>query len=192
MPFPSHHTPRASIGSAWKSDPRNGHLLRPRSNRPRDGTASTAMKSRHLDQVTRVRGSTVPRNSASFEDGAALPANPAQDGADVMGVSQQFVDLAVGAIAREKCHERRPPTRSELGACPARLVAPGCRRLPLRDGRPVTRIIKFSDRRHQREDCAVIGATVLQSRLQSVLGRGERHGQCRDHRKHQCHHLGDP
>ena len=77
-----------------------------------------------------------------------------------MGVSQRFVDLAAGAIAREKCHERCPPTRSKLGVCPPRPVAPGCRRIPLRDRRPAARNVKFPDPRDQREDCSVIGATV--------------------------------
>jgi hypothetical protein len=109
-----------------------------------------------------------------------------------MGVSQRFVDVAVGAIAREKCHERRPPTRSELGVCPPRPVAPGCGRIPLRDGRPAARNVKFPDRRDQREDRSVIGATVLQSRFTiRNLGRGERRGQRRDDRRHQRDHLGD-
>jgi len=109
-----------------------------------------------------------------------------------MGVSQRFVDVAVGAIAREKCHERRPPTRSELGVCPPRPVAPGCCRIPLRNGRPAAPTIKFPDRRDQREDCSVTGATVLQSRFTiRTVGRGERHGQRRDDRRHQRDHIGD-
>src|SRR5215831_15918229 len=79
-----------------------------------------------------------------------------------MGVSQRFVDLAVGALAREKCHERRPPTCSKLGVCPPRPVAPGSCRIPLRNGRPAARTIKFPHRRDQREDGPVISAAVQQ------------------------------